>query len=42
MCGISGIINLHGIDPLSVARMTDIIRHRGPDDEGYFFADEGN
>ena len=42
MCGISGIINSRGIDLLSIKKMTDIIRHRGPDDEGYFLSDDDN
>ncbi|HQU31711.1 MAG: asparagine synthase (glutamine-hydrolyzing) [Planctomycetia bacterium] len=37
MCGIAGIIELGGekIDPGILKSMTDVIRHRGPDDEGY-------
>lgn len=38
MCGISGIFQmggLQGVDPLLLSRMTDLIRHRGPDDEGF-------
>ena len=36
MCGIAGILNFDGakVDPRSINRMTDIIRHRGPDGEG--------
>lgn len=37
MCGIAGIVDLSG-KPISVAilhKMASIIRHRGPDDEGY-------
>ena len=40
MCGIVGALNLKG-DPVPQAwirRMTDLIHHRGPDGEGYFFA----
>jgi asparagine synthase (glutamine-hydrolysing) len=36
MCGICGMLNLHG-QPLDVAmgqRMMDLLRHRGPDDSG--------
>ena len=39
MCGITGIYNLDG-EPVSknlISRMTNVISHRGPDDEGYFF-----
>lgn len=38
MCGISGILGLDpgkNIDAALLARMTDAIAHRGPDDEGY-------
>lgn len=35
MCGLSGIINLGGINLNELKQMTDIIRHRGPDDEGF-------
>lgn len=38
MCGIAGICsNNHNINSLWIKKMTDAIRHRGPDDEGYFF-----
>lgn len=38
MCGIAGFIDLGLGDPRSVCRrMTDAIRHRGPDDSGYWF-----
>jgi len=37
MCGIAGIININNpIDISSLKQMTDIIRHRGPDDEGFY------
>ncbi|MBX3606814.1 MAG: asparagine synthase (glutamine-hydrolyzing) [Piscinibacter sp.] len=35
MCGIAGILNPSAADPRAIQRMTDIIRHRGPDDEGH-------
>jgi len=37
MCGIAGIFNTTGkpIDKIRLVNMTRIIRHRGPDDEGY-------
>lgn len=38
MCGIAGIFNANG-KPVSIEelkRMTDIIKHRGPDGEGYW------
>jgi asparagine synthase (glutamine-hydrolysing) len=39
MCGISVIINKNQnkVSESDIKRMTDIIIHRGPDDEGYFF-----
>src|SRR6185436_14458829 len=37
MCGIAGFISLSGApaDPVTLARMTDVQRHRGPDDQGF-------
>jgi asparagine synthase (glutamine-hydrolysing) len=36
MCGIAGILNIRGdVSPLMLEKMTTIVRHRGPDDEGY-------
>lgn len=37
MCGIAGILNLNGApaDLDVLARMTDVQRHRGPDDQGF-------
>jgi len=39
MCGISGIINKNGfsVEPDIIKRMNDLIVHRGPDDQGYYF-----
>ena len=38
MCGICGIFDFKGnpIDRELLERMTDRIRHRGPDGDGYF------
>ena len=38
MCGIAGIFNLNGapVSPVSLKRMTDAIKHRGPDGEGFY------
>ncbi|MHB8123077.1 MAG: asparagine synthase (glutamine-hydrolyzing) [Desulfuromonadaceae bacterium] len=39
MCGICGIINLdreHPVDPADLLNMTRTLRHRGPDDEGFY------
>ncbi|VAW03369.1 Asparagine synthetase [glutamine-hydrolyzing], partial [hydrothermal vent metagenome] len=41
MCGIAGIIDLKAtreIDRAALQRMTDALRHRGPDGEGVFIA----
>jgi asparagine synthase (glutamine-hydrolysing) len=39
MCGIAGIINFDGTSPSRavIRKMTDALRHRGPDGEGYYF-----
>ncbi len=36
MCGIAGFVNLDGApaDAVVLGRMTDLVRHRGPDDRG--------
>src|SRR5881227_3662118 len=41
MCGIAGIVRSDGaqIDRDLLARMNDAIRHRGPDDDGFYFGD---
>ena len=38
MCGIAGIVRLDGapVDPGHIARLTDLIAHRGPDDAGVY------
>ena len=44
MCGITGILSFGKARNLlpDIVRMTDAIRHRGPDDEGFaFFGREG-
>ena len=41
MCGICGQFNFARNDPVqpeTIRRMTESIRHRGPDDEGYFIS----
>lgn len=38
MCGIAGIIQPKGVLPSDLRRMAEVIKHRGPDDEGYLFA----
>ena len=39
MCGISGIINMDNrtVNKKEIKKMNDLIIHRGPDAEGYFF-----
>jgi asparagine synthase (glutamine-hydrolysing) len=38
MCGIAGIYNLNNrlVEKYLLKKMTDIIKHRGPDDEGFY------
>src|SRR4051812_28414978 len=38
MCGIAAVLSLSGaqVDPSVIDRMSSIMRHRGPDDEGTF------
>ena len=40
MCGIAGLLSARQIDAATVRRMTDPIRHRGPDDEGVWIDQE--
>ena len=35
MCGISGFISARPVPAKPILRMNDLIRHRGPDDEGF-------
>ncbi|RPJ07624.1 MAG: asparagine synthetase B, partial [Spirochaetaceae bacterium] len=42
MCGICGIHHFKNSQPVEepvIRRMTESIRHRGPDDEGYYFGE---
>lgn len=41
MCGISGIINRRAVSvaPALIEKMTDLIKHRGPNGFGYYFGD---
>jgi len=36
MCGICGIVGPDPVDREALGRMTRVLRHRGPDDEGFF------
>jgi asparagine synthase (glutamine-hydrolysing) len=42
MCGIAGIVSLEGkpVRLQEVRQMCSVLRHRGPDDEGFFFQEE--
>jgi asparagine synthase (glutamine-hydrolysing) len=40
MCGISGVISKNNIHIDSFVKMNQIIKHRGPDDEGFIFFNE--
>lgn len=42
MCGIAGGINLSGFLRASLVDMTNVIKHRGPNDEGFYFEDFEN
>jgi len=37
MCGIAGVYNPEGVIVEEVVTMSKTLRHRGPDDEGFFF-----
>src|SRR4026209_2856403 len=43
MCGIAGACHFGGppVDPSLLARMTDRLAHRGPDDSGFLIVDRG-
>lgn len=44
MCGIAGAVwwdRASAIEPPVLQRMTDVIRHRGPDAEGHYFTGDG-
>lgn len=41
MCGIAGVIDISGnLKPELLHKMADVIKHRGPDDEGFFLDKE--
>jgi asparagine synthase (glutamine-hydrolysing) len=42
MCGISGIVNFNGSNGAALKLANSVIRHRGPDDEGYLTWASGN
>ena len=39
MCGIAGVVNIKNqVNITKIKAMTKIIRHRGPDDEGFYLS----
>jgi asparagine synthase (glutamine-hydrolysing) len=42
MCGISGVISKTKVDIDSLVQMNQLIKHRGPDDEGFVLFDKSN
>jgi asparagine synthase (glutamine-hydrolysing) len=43
MCGIAGIYSFKGnISPEGIKKVTDLLRHRGPDDEGFLAVNSGS
>lgn len=41
MCGIFGIVSDNNIDIKKLTRVSKVLRHRGPDDEGYLLFNKG-
>ena len=37
MCGIFGIVHPRGVGPEAAVAMSQVLRHRGPDDEGFLY-----
>jgi len=42
MCGIAGIVNFNNYNIASLPDLSDAIKHRGPDDEGFVFFKANN
>lgn len=42
MCGIAGIVGARPVHRASVAKMTDLLAHRGPDDSGLWSSSDGH
>ena len=42
MCGIAGIVNLEGVNTLELHKMSAVLKHRGPDDEGFLLLNTQN
>lgn len=41
MCGIAGMVDLSGINVQTLQQLSAILKHRGPDDEGFLLAGAG-
>jgi asparagine synthase (glutamine-hydrolysing) len=42
MCGIAGIYDIRGVSLNTITSVSGVLRHRGPDDEGFLFIDSDN
>jgi len=42
MCGIAGIVSLDGVNIPELHKMSAVLKHRGPDDEGFLLLDTQN
>lgn len=42
MCGIAGIVSLEGVNTRELYKMSTVLKHRGPDDEGFLILDAQN
>lgn len=40
MCGIAGVVSRSGLEPKKLQKMSEIQKHRGPDDEGFICLDQ--
>jgi asparagine synthase (glutamine-hydrolysing) len=38
MCGIAGIVSKSGVNTSTLSRISETLRHRGPDDEGFYIS----
>ena len=41
MCGIFGVWNFKGVNGHTLRKASSMLRHRGPDDEGFLLVHEG-
>ena len=42
MCGIAGIVSSEGVQPSDLEKMSRLLKHRGPDDEGFLLIKDDN